>query len=149
MRSSLELVDRGDNALRERRGHAKDLADRPVDLTPGALVARGLALLADELIDPALRLQRLPEQISERDRRASHALIGGLKPELKILQVTSNDPFVRGRVHVQQIGRLATARRRSRGCVGRSPADPHATAQTASDSVSCSQSTRTALPADE
>src|SRR4051794_24386041 len=68
-----ELIDGGNHAFGERRGHAENLADRSIDLTLRVLVAGSVSLLTDELVDPALGFERLPEQISERNRRTSHA----------------------------------------------------------------------------
>ena len=87
----------------------KNLADRPEDVSHGHLVAIGVGLLGYHLIDPSFRLQCLPEKFSQRDGRAANALVRCFQPELQFFEIASDHPFLRWRVDVKQVGRVAAS----------------------------------------
>ena len=109
MRSSTELLDGGDNPVRQARRQMKDLADRPEDIGHGSLVAIGVGLLGNQLVDPSIRLKRLPEKFSQRDSGAANTLVRCFQPELQFLEVASDRPLLGGWIHVKQVRRLASS----------------------------------------
>ena len=127
----------------------KYFADRPEDVSHGVLFTMHIVLLSDQCIDPSICLECLPEKVSQRDSRAANALVRCFQPELQVLEVASDCPFLSRWIHIQQVGRITPAVVKVEDALADTPVSRHATARATSDNDSSSQSTRTELPADE